>query len=113
MCSSDLVAKRNVRAAIERVAERLGNTPTICRKCYVHPEILGCYLEGELLLQVKDEVEAALRDDIASLRPEETAVLALLQARLATAKETERPAAQAGRSRKSGAQPARTVRRAA
>ncbi|KMO19198.1 DNA topoisomerase IB [Methylobacterium platani] len=77
------VAKRNVREAIERVAERLGNTPTICRKCYVHPEILGCYLEGELLLQVKDEVEAALREDIARLRPEETAVLALLQGRLA------------------------------
>ena len=29
-----------LREAIERVARRLGNTPTICRKCYVHPEIL-------------------------------------------------------------------------
>jgi DNA topoisomerase I len=28
-------AKRNLRAAIENVAGRLGNTPTICRKCYV------------------------------------------------------------------------------
>ncbi|BCM85611.1 DNA topoisomerase IB [Methylobacterium indicum] len=79
---SEAMAKRNVRTAIERVAERLGNTPTICRKCYVHPEILDCYLEGELLLRVKDEVQAALRDDIATLRPEETAVLALLQGRL-------------------------------
>ena len=110
---SEAAAKKNVRAAIERVAERLGNTPTICRKCYIHPEILDCYLAGDLLLQVRDEVLAELRDDLSRLRPEETAVLALLQARLATAKETERPAAQAGRSRKSGAQPARTVRRAA
>ena len=39
-------AKKNVRAAIERVASRLGNTPTICRKCYVHPEILSSYAEG-------------------------------------------------------------------
>ncbi|HVM45820.1 MAG TPA: DNA topoisomerase IB, partial [Candidatus Thermoplasmatota archaeon] len=31
-------AKRNVTAAIERVAKRLGNTPAVCRKCYVHPE---------------------------------------------------------------------------
>ncbi|TGD99272.1 DNA topoisomerase IB [Methylobacterium nonmethylotrophicum] len=95
---SQAVAKRNVRAAIERVAERLGNTPTICRKCYIHPEILGCYLEGELLLQVKDEVEAALRDEIARLRPEETAVLGLLQGRLARLEAT--PAT--GRSAKSG-----------
>ena len=43
-------AKKNVRAAIERVASRLGNTPTICRKCYIHPEVLNCYLDGALLL---------------------------------------------------------------
>ena len=43
-----------MRAAIERVAARLGNTPTICRKCYVHPEVLSAYLEGALLLEIKD-----------------------------------------------------------
>ncbi|AWB23839.1 DNA topoisomerase IB [Methylobacterium currus] len=96
---SEAKAKRNVRAAIERVAERLGNTPTICRKCYIHPEILGCYLEGELLLQVKDEVEAALRDDIARLRPEETAVLGLLQGRLARAAQEARTKAGTGRNK--------------
>ena len=75
-------AKKNVRAAIEKVASRLGNTPTICRKCYIHPEIVNCYLEGELLESVRTEVEAELRDDLGSLKPEETAVLALLQKRL-------------------------------
>jgi DNA topoisomerase-1 len=75
-------AKKNVRAAIEHVASRLGNTPTICRKCYVHPEILSCYAEGALLLELKHKVEAELRDDLATLRPEEAAVLALLEARL-------------------------------
>ena len=54
-------AKRNVKTAIERVASRLGNTPTICRKCYIHPEILNSYIEGALLLDVKEEVEAKLR----------------------------------------------------
>ena len=39
--------KRNVRSAIETVAGRLGNTPTICRKSYIHPEILNCYLDGD------------------------------------------------------------------
>ena len=43
---SEAKAKKNIRAAIERVASRLGNTPTICRKCYVHPEVFTRYLEG-------------------------------------------------------------------
>jgi DNA topoisomerase I len=74
--------KKNVRSAIERVASRLGNTPTICRKCYVHPEILASYGEGALLLEMKRRVEAELRDELASLRPEEAAVLGLIEARL-------------------------------
>ena len=75
-------AKKNIRAAIEKVAAKLGNTPTICRKCYVHPEIVTSYLSGELLLEIKQEVEVELRDDLPSLRPEEAAVLALLETRI-------------------------------
>jgi DNA topoisomerase I len=75
-------AKKNLRAAIERVASRLGNTPTICRKCYIHPEVLSAYTEGALLLGMRDQVEAELRDELASLKPEEAAVLGLLEARL-------------------------------
>ena len=85
---SQAKAKTNVRAAIEGVAARLGNTPTICRKCYIHPQVLDCYLEGGLLLQVKEAVETELADDLASLRPEEAAVLTLLRQRL----ESEPPA---------------------
>jgi DNA topoisomerase I len=79
---SDAKAKKNIRAAIEKVAARLGNTPTICRKCYVHPELISCYVEGSLLLNLKEGVEAELREDLAGLRPEEAAVLSLLEARL-------------------------------
>ena len=79
---SDAKAKKNIRAAIERVSSQLGNTPTICRKCYVHPEVLSCYLEGALLLEIKDEVESELRERLPSLRPEEAAVLTLLEARI-------------------------------
>jgi len=46
-------AKRNLRSAIEKVSAQLGNTPTIYRKCYIHPEVLNCYLDGNLVLQVK------------------------------------------------------------
>jgi DNA topoisomerase I len=81
-------AKRNLRAAIENVAGRLGNTPTICRRCYVHPEVLNSYMDGKLILELKEKAESQLRSDIQSLKPEEAAVLALLRGRLA--KEADR-----------------------
>jgi DNA topoisomerase-1 len=84
-------AKRNLRAAIEKVAARLGNTPTICRKCYVHPEVLNCYMDGNLVLELKSKAESELRGDVQNLKPKEAAVLALLRGRLA--KEVERTAA--------------------
>ncbi len=75
-------AKRNVRAAIESVAARLGNTPTICRKCYVHPEVLTSYLDGNLVLEIVREGNVAWKEDLPEMKPEEAAVLTLLRARL-------------------------------
>jgi DNA topoisomerase I len=77
---SAAMAKKNIRAAIEKVAARLGNTPTICRKCYIHPALIDTYLEGSLLLDVKGKTESELRDEIEGLTPEEAAVLACLRA---------------------------------
>jgi DNA topoisomerase I len=74
--------KRNLRAAIAHVAVRLGNTPTICRKCYVHPEVLNSYLDRTLALEIKSAIESELRDELATFKQEEAAVLALLRARL-------------------------------
>ncbi|HTH79679.1 MAG TPA: DNA topoisomerase IB [Ramlibacter sp.] len=71
--------KKNIKAAIERVAARLGNTPTICRKCYVHPEVLDCYMQGELLLEIAAGAQHA----------EEAAVLALLERRLSRTLEDQ------------------------
>jgi DNA topoisomerase-1 len=79
---SEAKAKKNIRAAIEKVSGRLGNTPSICRKCYVHPEVFSSYMDGELLLEIKEEIETELREDLPSLKPEEAAVLSLLQERL-------------------------------
>jgi len=39
-------AKANIKNAIEAVAKILGNTPTICRQCYIHPVVLETYLTG-------------------------------------------------------------------
>jgi DNA topoisomerase-1 len=40
--------KRELTATIAAVAARLGNTPTICRKCYIHPEVLTAFAAGRL-----------------------------------------------------------------
>jgi DNA topoisomerase-1 len=40
-------AKRTVAEAIRQVAARLGNTPAVCRKCYVHPAVLEAYLDSD------------------------------------------------------------------
>ncbi|MGG5809379.1 DNA topoisomerase IB [Falsiroseomonas sp. CW058] len=75
-------AKRNVKRAIERVAARLGNTPTICRKCYVHPAVIDGYLDQGLVAEMEAEARAELSGELAKLRPEEGAVLVLLLERL-------------------------------
>ena len=81
---TDAAAKRNITQAIKTVARRLGNTPTVCRQSYVHPEILNAYLDGTLVQVLQDRVERELIGKLPRLRPEEAAVLAFLQKRLAT-----------------------------
>src|SRR5581483_4035244 len=45
---SEAKAKKNVVQAVEAVAKLLGNTPAVCRKCYIHPAIFDGYLDGTL-----------------------------------------------------------------
>ncbi|MEP6664096.1 MAG: DNA topoisomerase IB [Verrucomicrobiota bacterium] len=84
---SQTQAKKNLMRAIESVAKRLGNTPTICKKCYVHPAIFESYLDGSLLDTIQGRAEHELESSLKQLRPEEAAVLTLLQQRLALKKE--------------------------
>lgn len=79
---SEAAAKKNVRAAIEKVSAKLGNTPAVCRRCYVHPEVIDSYMSEALVLEIEQQVERELRDNVARLRPEEALVLAFLQRRL-------------------------------
>jgi DNA topoisomerase I len=80
---SDAQAKKNVVRAIESVAERLGNTPSVCRKCYVHPAVLDAYLDGTMLEGLRARAGESLVQDLQDLQPEEAAVLAMLERRLA------------------------------
>ena len=79
--TSKAQAKKNVVSAVEAVSKMLGNTPAVCRKCYVHPLILDSYLEGSTIEVLKQRVARQI-DSPTKLKPEETAVLAFLRARL-------------------------------
>ncbi|WP_296947637.1 DNA topoisomerase IB [uncultured Massilia sp.] len=95
---SEAQAKKNVVRAIESVAEKLGNTPSVCRKCYVHPAVLDAYLDGTMLEGLRARAEQSLAQELHDLQPEEAAVLGMLQHRLAqesaaVARKTKRRAA--------------------
>jgi DNA topoisomerase-1 len=60
--------------AVEGVADRLGNTPAVCRKAYVHPDVIESYLDGSLDGSVRP---ARVR----GLHADERALLALLRRR--------------------------------
>jgi DNA topoisomerase-1 len=72
--------KKNVVRAVERVAERLGNTKAVCRKCYIHPAVIDAYLDGSLLETLRQRAERNIGAG-GSLKPEEAAVLAFLSRR--------------------------------
>lgn len=74
------VQQSNVKRAIERVARRLGNTPTVCRKSYVHPEVIDGYLDGTLAGVLKRKVEEEIEDG--DLTGDEKAVLRFLRRRI-------------------------------
>jgi DNA topoisomerase-1 len=86
--ASDAEARRNVLRAIEHVAADLGNTPAVCRKCYVHPHLLEAYMDGGL---VDGLLERPRNRPISGLSRQEAAVLALLERRSPAASQRSTP----------------------
>jgi DNA topoisomerase-1 len=78
-------AKQNIKTAVSAVAKILGNTPAVCRKCYVHPAVLETYLTGDMIEGLKRKTEEALAENSPDLRSVEVAVMRFLQQRLALA----------------------------
>lgn len=75
-CNNQRQQKREVLRAIENVSQRLGNTPSVCKKSYVHPAVIDAYFRGTITTVGYDE-----RDDGAhALQPIERFTLALLHA---------------------------------
>jgi DNA topoisomerase-1 len=75
---SNKQAKANVKNAICAVAQLLGNTPAICRKCYVHPAVLDAYLEGR---QIAGFLQAINPPEKLNLRAVELAIFKFLRTR--------------------------------
>jgi DNA topoisomerase-1 len=84
-------ARKNVTAAVARVAERLGNTPAVCRKCYIHPAILESYIDGELARTLGKRSDRALPDG--DLAEDEARVLRFLERRITGASKSTKSAA--------------------
>ena len=78
-------AKTNIKQAIDAVAEKLGNTPAVCRKCYVHPFVLSGYVEkklpcnGAVTASPEDGAIKASKRPSTSLGCDERAVLEFLR----------------------------------
>src|SRR5690606_22101113 len=70
---STTAAKRNLTAAVRSTAERLGNTLSVCRQCYVHPLVLGHYLSGEFVERFESALATARSDRPEGLRVAEAA----------------------------------------
>jgi DNA topoisomerase-1 len=84
--SSESQVKKNIVLAVESVARVLGNTPAVCRKCYVHPTILESYFEGQTIATLRTRVAGKIDHQLSQLKPEEASVLVLLQQRLKQSK---------------------------
>lgn len=95
--------KKRIVEAIKCASERLGNTPTVCRKCYVHPAIFEAFQRGRVVPRVAAggkktvrSVAAAERRGGAELRAEERAVLAFLKRHLAEVSKEQAPGGMVG-----------------
>ena len=87
---SEAERKRAVVRAVEKVAKHLGNTPTICRRCYIHPAVLEGYFEGTMLQTLADNTRKYLAANIEGMSAEEAAVAAFLRFRLDKLAEQDR-----------------------
>ena len=78
---SESDAKRHVVEMVKNVAKQLGNTPAVCRKCYIHPAVLDGFLLGTLAELPKPRARKGLR-------AEEVGLAVFLEKMIATVEAT-------------------------
>jgi DNA topoisomerase IB len=63
--TSKAAAERSIRAAVERVADLLGNTPAVCRRSYIDPRVIERFREGAVI-EARGGVEREVLDLLGS-----------------------------------------------
>lgn len=72
--------KKNVCYAVKKVADQLGNTPTVCRTSYIHPTVIESYEKGITLDEFTEKKQRKIRRIREEYEPEEKALIKLFQA---------------------------------
>jgi DNA topoisomerase I len=72
--------KKNIVRVVKSVAEQLGNTPTVCRGSYIHPNVIKAYMRGITLLHFTPRKRQSLkRIETAELDPAELSLIELFR----------------------------------
>jgi DNA topoisomerase I len=71
---TDRPTKKTVIEVVKDVARRLGNTPAVCRKCYIHPDLFDAYLSGTLT----PIIDSLTADERNAMRTVEAALMRFL-----------------------------------
>jgi DNA topoisomerase-1 len=79
-------SKRQISAVIKEVAAHLGNTPTVCRKSYIHPAVLTAFAEGRPIGRIMKKNKPVSPAGV--LLPEEQAVVRFLKSEWAQESKT-------------------------
>jgi DNA topoisomerase-1 len=82
--------KKVVVEAIRDTADRLGNTPAVARRSYVHPAILEAYLDGAIPAALVEAAEDQVTPPGGATKAEEAAVVRLLRQRRRQARSSAR-----------------------
>lgn len=77
--ADDKALRKNIVIAVKKVAEKLGNTPTVCRSSYIHPAILRYYEAGVTLDEFRARSVRKIHRIEAGYEPEEKALLKLFR----------------------------------
>jgi DNA topoisomerase-1 len=79
-CESEKEANRAVVQVVKQVSGDLGNRPAICRKYYIHPQVIDTFVSGKLIDVLSGAVEESQEEDATGgLRKLEAQVLHLLR----------------------------------
>lgn len=76
---NDSQCKKNILKALDEVSYKLGNTRAVCRKYYVHPQLINMYETGGLGRYLKDLPDQESTEQIAGLGPDEQVLMKILK----------------------------------